>query len=117
MIKFTCYNDISRIIYVRNELCQKILSTHHYIEKRKLWEYIGGLSSINIHESGIKKRTNQLINDISSFNNEHIIQCYNVNQYNIPEEPCYISSMTPTGFINVQYESRCYANLSCTMHK
>ena len=31
---------------------------------------------------------------------------------NIPEEPRYISSITPTGFINVQDESRCYVDLS-----
>ena len=31
---------------------------------------------------------------------------------NISEEPCYISSMTPTGFINGQDELRCYVNSS-----
>ena len=31
-------------------------------------------------------------------------------QFNIPEETRYVSSMTPTGFINGQDESRCYVN-------
>ena len=39
-------------------------------------------------------------------------QCYNEPIYNLPEEPCHISSMTPTGLINGQDESICYVNLS-----
>ena len=79
---------------------KKSLRTNHFIEKRKLRKYIGGLLSIIIDESDIENRKNQLINDIINLNNEHIIQCYNVTQSNVPEETRYISSMTPTGFIN-----------------
>ena len=64
-----------------------------------------------VDESDLENITNQWINDIRLFNNEHIIQHHNIPQSNIPEEPCYISGMTPTGFINGQYESRCYVNL------
>ena len=63
-----------------------------------------------IDKADIENRTKQFINDIKNFNKEHIIQCYSENQSNIPEEPCYISSMTPTGFINGKDESRCYVN-------
>ena len=68
--------------------------------------------SIDIDESYIEKKTNQFINDISDFNNKHIIQCYKKTISNITEEPHYISSMTQTGFIDGKYESRCYVNLS-----
>ena len=47
-----------------------------------------------------------MINDIIKVINKHIIQCYNVTQYNISEEPHCISSMTPSGFINGQEKSR-----------
>ena len=67
---------------------------------------------IDIDEAGLEKKRNKFVNDISGFNNKHIIQCYNKTISNIPEEPRYISSMTPTGFINGQYESRCYVNSS-----
>ena len=68
--------------------------------------------SIDIDWSDIEKKNNVFINDISNFNNKHIIQCYNETISNIPEEPRYKSSMTPTGFINGQYESRCCFNSS-----
>ena len=67
-------------------------------------------------ESDLKNWKNQCINHIQNFNNEHIIQHYNANQYNIPEEEHYISCMTPTGFINDQYESRFCVNLSFQVH-
>ena len=67
---------------------------------------------IYIEEVDLVNKTNQFINDISDFNNKHIIQCYSKNISNIPEGPCYISFMTPTGFINVQDESRCYVKSS-----
>ena len=60
----------------------------------------------------IWKRKKQSTNDINNFNNKHIIQCYNKTISNVPEERRYIPSMTPTGFINGQYESRCYVNSS-----
>ena len=39
-----------------------------------------------VDEAGLEIITNQWINDISLFNNEHIIQRYNITQSNIPEE-------------------------------
>ena len=89
---------------------KKTCCTHHLIEKEKLWKYHGGLLSINFDQTDIETRTNQFFNDIRNFNNEQIIKCYSVNQFNIAEEPCYIPSMTQTGFINGQYESICYVN-------
>ena len=68
--------------------------------------------SIVANKSDIENRTKQWIDDISLCNNEHIIQCYNITQYNIPEEPRSISFMTPDGFINSQDESMCYVNFS-----
>ena len=63
-------------------------------------------------EAYLENKSNQFINDISNFNNKHIIQCYNKTISNEPEEPGYISSMTPTGFINGQDELGCYVNSS-----
>ena len=65
---------------------------------------------IDIHEAYLEKKTNQFNNDISNFTKKYIIQCYNKTISNILEEPEYISSMTPTGFINGQDESICYVN-------
>ena len=65
-------------------------------------KYIGGFLSIMVDEADIENKTKYWINDISLFNNEHIIQRYNNPQSNIPEEARYISCMTPTGFINGQ---------------
>ena len=60
--------------------------------------------SIIIDEEDPENKTNQFINDISNFNNEYMIQCYRETKSNIPEEPHYILSMTPTGLINGQDE-------------
>ena len=68
--------------------------------------------SIDIDELDLENKTNQFINYIINFNNNHIIQYYNITITNITEEPRYISSVTPTGFINGQYESIFYVNLS-----
>ena len=68
--------------------------------------------SIYIHEAYIENKTGQFINDISDFNNKHIIHCYNKTISNINEEPRFISYMTPTGFINGEVGSRYYVNLS-----
>ena len=68
--------------------------------------------SIYIDEADLENKTNKFINDISEFNNKHIIQCNNKTISNIPEEPHYISYMTPTEFINGQYESICCVKLS-----
>ena len=67
---------------------------------------------IDIDETDTEKDTNQFITDSSNFINKHIIQCYNKLIYSIPEEPHYISSMKPTGFVNGQDESRFYVNSS-----
>ena len=68
--------------------------------------------SIVIDEAYLENKKNHFINYISNFNNKHVIQLYRETKSNIPEEPRYISSMAPTGFINVQDESRYYVNSS-----
>ena len=77
---------------------------------------MGGLSSIIVDEEDLKNRTNQQINAIINFNNEHILMGYNVTQSNIAEEEQYISCMTPTGLINGQDKSRCYVNSQFQVH-
>ena len=66
--------------------------------------------SIDLDEADLEKKRNKFFNDISDFNNKHIIQCYKENVSNMPEEPRYISSMKPTGLITGQDESRYYFN-------
>ena len=65
---------------------------------------MSGILSIDTDGADLEKKTNKFINDISNLNNKHIIQCYKKTISNIPEEPRFISSMTPPGFINGQYE-------------
>ena len=101
MIQFTCTKDTKRT-----------LCLHHYIEREKLRKYLSGVLSIDNDEADLGKKTNKFINDISDFNNKHIIQCNNKPLSNIPEEPRYISSMTPIGFMNGQDKSICYDNSS-----
>ena len=114
MIKFTCTKGVCRIFHRKEKmLIQKnTFRSHDFIEKERLRKYLYGILSIDNTEADLEKKTNQFINDISNFNNKHIIQCNNKPIYNIPEEPRYISSMTPIGFMNGQDESRCYVNSS-----
>ena len=83
---------------------KKTLRSHHFIEKQKLRIYLSGILSIDIDEADIERKTNKFINDISDFNNKHIIQCYNKTIFNIPKEPRFISSTISPVFINGQYE-------------
>ena len=86
MIKCTCTKDIFRIIQGRKQLViQKKLRTHNFIEKRKLWKYLGGLLFIMFDKVDLKNITNKWINDNRKFDKEHIIQRRNVTQSNIPE--------------------------------
>ena len=89
---------------------KKTLHTYHFIERENLRKYLCGLLYIVIDEADLEKRTNQFIDDIHNFHNKHIIQCYSETKPTLPEDPHYISSMTPTGFINGQYELRFYVN-------
>ena len=73
---------------------------------------MSGILSIDTDEADLERKTNQVINAIINFNNKHIIQCYNKTIYNIPEDPRYISSMTPTVFINAQDDFICYVKSS-----
>ena len=66
---------------------KKTLRSHHLIEKEKLRQYLSGILSIYIDEVDLSNKKNQFINDISDFNNKHIIQCYSKNISNISEEP------------------------------
>ena len=85
-MKFTCTKDLFRIMHGRKQLLiQKTLRSHHFMEKRKTWKYLGGLLSIIFYEADLENRTKQWINDIIIFNNEHIIQRYNIPQSNIPK--------------------------------
>ena len=59
-----------------------------------------------IDEVDHKIRTNKWYYHIWNFIKEHIIQPYNLNKSNKPEEERYISCMTPSILINGQYESR-----------
>ena len=95
---------------------KKILRSYHFIEKDQLRKYLSGILSIDNDEPDWEKKRNQFINDISDFNINHIIQCNNEPISNIPEEPRYVSSMTPTGFINGKYDqdfmSTCHSKCS-----
>ena len=64
---------------------KKTLRSHNFIEKYKLRKYLSVILSIDIYEAYLEKKTNQFINDISNFNNKHIIKCYNKTISNIPE--------------------------------
>ena len=66
-----------------------------------------GILSVENDKADLGEKTNQFINDKINFYNKHIQDISN-----IPEEPHFISSMTPIGFSNGQDESRCYVNLS-----
>ena len=85
---------------------------HHYIEIEKLIKYLSGILYIENYKADLGVNKDQLINDKSEFNNTHIIKSNIEPVSNIPEEECFISSMTPIGFRNGQYESRCYVNSS-----
>ena len=77
MIKFTCTKDLFRIIYGKIiSDTKKTLRTHHFIEREKIQKYRCCLLSMVIDEADLENKTNQLINDISNFNNEYIIQYY-----------------------------------------
>ena len=65
---------------------------------------MGDLLSIIVDEADLENRNNQWISGIIIFNNEHIIQYYNIPQSNMPKEPRYVSYIIPSGFTNVQYE-------------
>ena len=96
----------------KNADTKKKLRLHHYIEREKLRKYLSRILSIDNDEVDLGKKKNQFINDIRDFNKTNIIQCNKKPIYNIPEEPRYISSMTPIGFSNGQDESKCYVNKS-----
>ena len=105
MLKFTCTKDLSKIIRGKKIIAdtKKTLCSNHIIEKDKLRKYLSSLLSILIDEEDLEKITNQFINYISNFNKEDIVQCYKETKPNKPEEPRYISSVTPTRFINGKY--------------
>ena len=99
----------------KNHHAKKTLRLNHFIEKEKLWKYLSSILSIDNDEADLGKKTNNFINEVSDFNNKHIINCNNEHIYNIPEEPRYISSRTPLQFRNGQYKARCYVNSSFQM--
>ena len=86
------------------------LRSHHYIEIEKLVKYISGVLYIESDKADLGKKMDQFINDKSEFDNTHIIKSNIQHVSNIPEEERFVSSMTPIGFRNGQYESRFYVN-------
>ena len=113
MIKFTCTKDPLRIIRgTKQWTIPRQFTYTSFNWKVKLWKYLDGVLYIIFYEADTENITNQWINAIRNFNNEQTIQCYNVAQYNINEEERYISYMKPTGFTNIQDESKCYVNSS-----
>ena len=67
------YREICTILQISNFNTKKKLRTHHFIETKILQKYLCGLLSIVIDEADLQNITNQLINDISNFNNEHFV--------------------------------------------
>ena len=96
----------------KNTDTKRTLCSHHYIEIEKLRKYISCILYIENDKADLGKNMDQFINDKSNFNNTHIIKSNIQPVSNIPEEECFISSMTLIGFRNGQDESRCYVNLS-----
>ena len=73
----------------KNADTKKALRSHHFIEGKKLRIYMSGVLSIDNDEADLGKKTNQFINDISNFNNKHIIQCKIKPLSNITEQVTY----------------------------
>ena len=96
----------------KNSDTKRTLRPNHYIERKQLIKYLSGILSIENDEADLGKKMDQFINDKSDFNNTHIIKSNIQPISNIPEEECFISSMTPIGSRNGQNESICYVNSS-----
>ena len=100
------YNSLVQRIYAgfytekKNTDTKRAVRSHHYIEIEKLRKYLSGILSIENYEADIGERTNQFINDKSNYNKKHIIKWNIQTTFNIPEEPRFISSMTPVGSRN-----------------
>ena len=110
MIPFTCAKgSMQDFIWRRkNTDTKSTICSHHYIEREKLRKYLSGNLSIENDEAYLGKKTNHSINDEVGYNNKHIIRCNIHPISNLPEEPRFISFMTPIGFKSGQDESRCY---------
>ena len=86
MIEFTCKKDLCRIIHEKKNCWYKkdiTFTSFHW--KREIKKYLSVMLYIDINEADLENKTNQFINDISKFNNKHIIKCYNYTISNIPE--------------------------------
>ena len=91
---------------------KRTLRSHHYIGIEIWRKYLNGITLIKSTQADLEKKVDEFINNKIDFNTTHIIK-YDIQQLtNVPEEERFISSMTPTGFRNDQYESRCYVNLT-----
>ena len=97
MIQITCTKDLYQILHEKKSDTKKTSHSHHITEKEKSRKYLSGILFIDNYEADLEKKTNQFINYIIDFNKKHIIQCNRKPISNIPEEPYYISSMTPIG--------------------
>ena len=88
------------------------LRYHHYIGIEIWRKYLNGITHIESTQAYLEKKVDDFINNKIDFYTTHIIK-YDIQPVtNVPEEARLISSMTPTGFRNDQYESRCYVNLT-----
>ena len=83
-MKFSCTKDLFRIIHGRKQLLIQIRHNVNIIS----WgggQIYGWFVILMVDESDLENITNQWINDIRLFNNEHIIQHHNIPQSNIHE--------------------------------
>ena len=87
---------------------KRTLRCHHYIEIEKLGKHLSGILHIENTKADLEKKVDEFINDKIDFNNTHIIKSNILPVSNILEEERFISSMTPIGSSNNQYEPRCY---------
>ena len=89
---------------------KRTLRSHHYIGIEIWRNYMNGITLIESTQADLDKMVDEFINHKIDFNTTPIITSVIQQLSNVPEEARFISSMTPTGFRNDQYESICYVN-------
>ena len=97
---------------MENADTKRTLRSRHFIKFEKQRKYLSGILYIYNDKEHLGKNKDNFINDKRDFNNTPIIKSNIQHVSKIPEEECFISSMTPIGFRNGHNESRCYVNLS-----
>ena len=94
-----------------NQDTNNLLRAQHYVKKRIRY-YMKLFLSIIIGDKDIMNRLEQWLFHINYFHNKHVMLPKNKTVAAICEAERYMSYLTPTGFINGQYEYRFYANSS-----